>query len=112
MDSYLRKSRMLLVGVTNMPVDEGQPVDLSVEQQTSRALADEARILKQETLDDRSLQLISELEKIQIELANMKSDNQVPTIALVRGGIEQENLLFKIRIQEAIQLKVSYADQK
>ncbi len=112
MDSYLRKSRMLLVGVTNMPDVEGQPVDLSLERKTSRELADEARALKQHTLDDRSLDLINELEKIQIELANMESRNEMPTMALVRSGIERENLLFKIRIQEAIQLKVSYANEE
>jgi anti-sigma factor RsiW len=112
MDSYLRKSRLLLVGVTNMSDVEGQPVDLSAERNTSRELADEARALKQQTLDDRSLDLISELEKIQIELANMESRNEMPTMALVRSGIERENLLFKIRIQEAIQLKVSYANEE
>jgi hypothetical protein len=112
MDSYLRKSRMLLVGVTNMPDVEGQPVDLSLERKASRELADEARALKQHTLDDRSLDLINELEKIQIELANMESRNEMPTMALVRSGIERENLLFKIRIQEAIQLKVSYANEE
>ncbi|HSQ77169.1 MAG TPA: zf-HC2 domain-containing protein [Bacteroidota bacterium] len=112
MDSYLRKSRMLLVGLTNMPDVEGQPVDLSVERKTSRELADEARALKQQTLDDRSLDLINELETIQIELANMESRNEMPTMALVRSGIERENRLFKIRIQEAIQLKVSYANEE
>lgn len=112
MDSYLRKSRLLLVGLTNMPDAEGQPIDLSVERKTSRELADEARALKQQTLDDRSLDLISELEKIQIELANSESRNEMPTMALVRSGIERENLLFKIRIQEAIQLKVSYANEE
>lgn len=112
MDSYLRKSRLLLVGLTNMPDVEGQPVDLSVERKTSRELADEARALKQQTLDDRSLDLISELEKIQIELANSELRNEMPTMALVRSGIERENLLFKIRIQEAIQLKVSYANEE
>ncbi|MBP1658709.1 MAG: putative zinc-finger [Bacteroidetes bacterium] len=112
MDSYLRKSRLLLVGVTNMPDVKGQPVDLSVERKTSRELADEARTLKQQTLDDRSLDLVNELEKIQIELANMESRNEMPTMALVRSGIERENLLFKIRMQEAIQLKVSYANEE
>ena len=111
MSNYLRKSRMLFVGVANMPVEDGA-LDLFTERETSRALVEEARILKQEALDDRSVQLINELETIQIELANMEHRDEMPTIALIRDGIERENLLFKIRIAETIRLQERYGPEK
>ncbi len=112
MDNYLRKSRLLFVGVTNMPVAEGQPVDLSTERSTSRQLVEEARILKQQALDDRSVRLINDLERIQIELANMEGRDETPTIKLVKSGIERQNLLFKIRIEESIQLQVRHVENR
>jgi hypothetical protein len=112
MGSYLRRSHMLLVGVANMPIAEGQPVDLSLERETSRNLVNEARALKQHPLDERSIRLISDLEKIQIELANMDARNDLPTMELVRSGIERENLLFKIRIEETINPQVRYVEDR
>ena len=46
--------------------------------------------------------LIGDLEKILIELANIKEESGLPNVEIVRGGIHQENLLFKIRMAEAM----------
>lgn len=99
---YLRKSKALLVGVNNMPLREGVPVDLSVEREISRDLLHEARYLKDLALDGRSAALISDLEKIQITLANSREREEIHGIQLIRGGIQEENLLFKIRIAETV----------
>lgn len=99
---YLRKSKALLVGLNNMPLEEGSPVDLSLERTTSRALLQEARYLKDQPLDGRSAALISDLEKIQIALANTRDTEEVPGVRLIRGGIQEQNLLFKIRITETV----------
>lgn len=100
MDDYLRKSKVLLVGLANMkPADEG-PIDLSVERDVSRKLVHEARYLKQQPLDPRSSRLINDLDKILIEIANMKETTDRPRVEYIRGGIHQENLLFKIRMAE------------
>ncbi len=100
--AYLRKSKVLLVGLNNMPLEEGTAVDLSLERTTSRALLHEARYLKDQPLDERSAALISDLEKIQIALANSKEREDIPGLQLIRGGIQEENLLFKIRIAETV----------
>ena len=97
---YFDKSKVLLVGITNMKTDERQDIDLSAEQRVSRELIHEARYLKRQPLDNRSAKLINDLEKILIELANMKEEADVPNVELIRGGIHQENLLFKIRMAE------------
>jgi hypothetical protein len=109
-EKYLRKSRTLFVGVANMKVPEDQPADLNAEQQISRELVSEARALRQEPLDLHSAQLISDLEKIQIELANMGPEASTPGVALIRQGIESNNLLFKIRMAESVYQQVHYAE--
>ena len=101
MGAYFRKSKVLLVGLTNMKISENHPVDLSAEQRTSRELIHQARYLKSRPLDIRSARLINDLEKILIELANLKQENDLPNVEIIRGGIHRENLLFKIRMAES-----------
>jgi hypothetical protein len=102
MSQYLRKSKILLIGIANLKTDDGQPVDLSVEQRTSRELVREARYLRQRPLNPRVDQLVDEMSRILIELANVTKDKQVPNMEIIRSGIHQENLLFKIRMAEAV----------
>lgn len=102
MREYFRKSRTLLVGLVNMKTGPSAPLELSAEQQLSRALVHEARYLKQHMLDSRSAKLVNDMEKILIELANLETANNLPNVELIRSGIAQENLLFKIRMAEAM----------
>jgi hypothetical protein len=102
MSQYLRKSKMLLIGITNLDPAEGQPLDLSVERRASRELVREARYLKQRPLDPRVDELVDAMSRIMIELANTAGDEEIPNMEIVRSGIHQENLLFKIRMAEAV----------
>lgn len=102
MRDYFRRSKMLLVGITNMKVSGDEPIDLSAERRYSRRLLTEARYLKSRPIDSRSAELISDLEKILIELSNLKDEGEAPNVEIIRGGIHQENLLFKIRIAESV----------
>lgn len=97
---YLRRSKILLVGITNINGAEGQSVDLTVEREAARGLIRQARYLDQQSLDERSRQLIKALERILIELANMKQQADLPDVEIIRSGIHQENMLFKIRMAE------------
>lgn len=99
---YFRKSKMLLVGLTNMKTERGEPLDFSSERRLSRDLIREARYLRQQPLDGRSRRLMSDLEKILIELKNVEERSDLPDIDIIRSGIHQENLLFKIRMAEAM----------
>ncbi len=99
--NYFRKSKILLVGLSNMKTEAGHPIDLSFEQQTSRSLVKEARFLQTQNIDRRSARLIDDLNKILVELANLEEQHDVPDVEMLRGGIHQENLLFKIRMAEA-----------
>ncbi len=102
MSEYLRKSSALLVGIVNMKTDPALPMDLSAEQQLSRSLVHEARYLKHHMQDSRSARLVSDMEKVFIELANLDAAGDRPSVELIRGGIVQKNLLFKVRMAEAM----------
>jgi hypothetical protein len=110
LQKYLHRSRTLLVGMANMKVQPDQPADLNTERAISRELVKEARALRQEPLDLSSARLVSDLEKIQIELANMTPDDATPGVDLIRHGIESKNLLFKLRMAESVYQQVKYAE--
>jgi hypothetical protein len=99
---YLHKSKTLLVGISNLDLEEKSPIDVTAEKKASRNLVQEARYLKNQPLDIRSARLIGDLERIQIELATIKDDAAIPRIEMLREGIHRGNLLFKIRMAESM----------
>ncbi len=102
MDRYLQRSKTLLVGLNNLPDTKGMPIDLDAERNVSRELVREARELKQQPMDTRAARLIEDLEKIQIAVANMNARRVRPDLEVVRSGIREQNLLFKVRMAEAL----------
>lgn len=113
-NQYFRKSKTLLVGVANMKIDNNESLDFSTERRVSRDLVREARLLKQQPLDVRSRHLINDLERILIELENIEEKTDVSNVEIIRGGIHQENLLFKIRMAEAMydSAQFTYASER
>ncbi len=99
---YFRKSKVLLVGISNLRTTENYAIDLSTEQKLSRELVHESRSLREEDLDPHSAVVIKDLEKILIELANIEKSRVQPQVELIRNGIQQENLLFRLRMAETI----------
>jgi hypothetical protein len=83
-----------------MKHEPGRSFDLSAEREVSRDLIKEARYLREQDIDRRSARLIEDLNKILIELANLEDEHDLPDVEIIRGGIHQENLLFKIRMAE------------
>jgi hypothetical protein len=106
--AYLQKSRVLLTGVSNLRMDGDTPFDLSIERRQSRELVHEARGLKRERLDPRSARLVGDLEKILIALANSDAKHDAPEVEIIRSGIRNNNLLFKIRMTESALATASY----
>jgi hypothetical protein len=96
---YFRRSGTLLVGIANMKEDA--LADLSAERRVSRDLIHEARFVRMQPINSRTEKLVHDLEKILIELANTEEETDLPNVELIRSGIHQENLLFKIRMAEA-----------
>jgi hypothetical protein len=100
LSDYFRKSKTLLVGVSNITPVKGESVDLDAERRTSRTLLREARYLRSGPVDARSSRLIDDLDRILIGLANGEEAASAPDIRMIRGGIQSRNLLFKLRMQE------------
>lgn len=101
LNDYLRKSRALFVALMNMKTDRDAFVDLTLERQLSRSLVAEARAIRRRPLDEPSARLMSDLEKVFVLLANLKDPNNASGVELIRTGIEEKNLLFKLRMAEA-----------
>jgi hypothetical protein len=99
--NYFRTSKILLVGISNISLERGEHIDLSAEKQAARKLVQQARYLDNRVADERSHQLIKALERILLELANMEQKADLPDVEIVRSGIHQENMLFKIRMAES-----------
>ncbi len=99
---YFRRSKVLLVGLSNLKTDPREPVDLSAEQQLSRELAQEARFLRGQPLDLRSVRLLGDLEKVMTTVASAGAECDAPTFHNIQTGIHRSNLLFKIRMAESV----------
>ncbi len=98
---YLRKSNMLLVGLANRKVED-DVVDLSAEEELSRQLVRETRDLRESRLDPGATRLMGDMEKILIEIASRNGTTDRRHFDLIRSGIKQENLLFKVRMIETV----------
>jgi hypothetical protein len=98
---YLRKSGTLLVGLTNRKIDDDH-VDLSAERELSRELVHESRELQKISMDPQADRLVGDMERILIEIASRNPITDREHFDLIRSGINQENLLFKVRMTESM----------
>jgi hypothetical protein len=98
---YLRRSQTLLVGLSNKKPAGDRTIDLGPERELSRELANETRTIRQTVVDPRSARLVGDLERIFIEVANTGPAAHPQEIETIRGGIREENLLFKVRMAQA-----------
>ncbi len=97
---YLRQSRALLVGLTNKEVPAERQIDLEPERHASRRLLEQSRYLRLQPLDARSANLVNDVERIMIKLANTEGTNTTADLTLIQNGIRNRNLLFKVRMAE------------
>lgn len=103
LSDYFRKSKTLLVGVSNIEPSEGGDVDLDAERRTSQSLLREARYLRSGPIDPRASRLIDDLDRILLGLANGDREAPGTDVRMLRRGIASRNLLFKLRMQETRQ---------
>lgn len=99
---YLKKSKVLLVGLSNMETGETSTEDLSAERAVSRQLVNEARYLQQQSIDFQASRLIRDLAKMQEDLAVVPETNEYAALRIIRQNIHRDNLLFKVRMAESV----------
>lgn len=100
--THLRRSRNLLVGLSNRPMGSDAATDLSVEREASRRLLADNRRYRSEVLDPQASEVLADLERIMIEVANSRDQAPASDLDLIRRGIRQQNLLFKVRMAEQL----------
>ena len=97
---YLRRSKALLIELENKAPEGKGPLNVSVERAISRELVQEGRRLTMWPLDVHSAALVADLEPIMISVANSGETMGAGDVELIRTGIRQRNLLFKVRMAE------------
>lgn len=100
---YLGRSKSLLLGVMNANDNGYSEVTFSKQQNVSRQLIQRAIYLKT-ALDkpgqQQLKQLISDLEIILMQLANIEVKPGIPAVEMVKRGVDKKSILFKINVEE------------
>jgi hypothetical protein len=103
---YLKRSRTLLLAVVNSDPKAEEPfrLNLPLQKRTSEELLSEAAVLKKglRRTDPRLERLISDLETILLQIANLASDSDDSAIEIIRAGVEGQDILFKINLNESL----------
>jgi len=105
-EQWLERSKILLIGVVNEDFSDPAQADFSQQRQISRNLVTEARTLRREispAANGQLLQLMSQLELILLQIANLEAEHDLSAVELVRDGIARDGLLLKINIAEMAQ---------
>jgi hypothetical protein len=102
---YLQRSQVLLLGLVNYEPEQSDTYvpDLSRKKAISRELIQEATALKQDlnSPEQRRLkELVSDLEVILVQIANLEERNDMPQIELVKNGVDRKGILLKINLEE------------
>ena len=96
---HLERSQILLVEIMN--TDAKDPVDLSSEQKQARDLLDANhlyRVSAQRTGDPQIEPLLDELGRVLTEIANSPPELSPSDFEQIRGRIQSDSLLFKVRV--------------
>ena len=104
-DDYIQRSKVLLLGLVNTdPAADGMyGLNLPRQKQISRELLSEAAYLKpalRAGRNDRLRELVSDLEVILLQIANLESENDLEGVELVRAGVDKRGLLLQINLSE------------
>jgi len=103
--AYVQRSKVLLMGLVNFDPSEQDlyTLDLPYQRQASRDLLQEAGWLKQELGDahQRRLQeLVSDLEAILLQIANLEAEQDLEAVELVQTGVESRGIFLKIHLAD------------
>jgi hypothetical protein len=102
---YLEQSKVLLIGLMNTDTKSlaSSGMLLRREQEVSRQLVAESGDITSKLNDPsqrRMKELISDLQLILIQIANLGTRHDLPGVEIIKGGIEHNDILFKINLEE------------
>jgi hypothetical protein len=109
---YIQRSKLIVLAISNFDSENQDPyaLDLPYQQQVSRELVQEASWLKEELSGRRNRrlqELVSDLEVILLQIANLEEESDMSTIELVQDGVKSRGILFKIHLADTDQLRDS-----
>ncbi len=98
LSDHLERSQIVLAQLLNSAPSD---IDLGSERDRARDLIDENRLLRETALhmgDNSHAALLDDLERVLLDVANSPSDISTADLARLQHRIEEEGLLFKVRI--------------
>ena len=104
--NYFERSKLVILGFVNFDpgTEEAYGLDLPRQKRISRELVQEAALLKNELsspAQKRLHELVSDLETILVQIANLKSENDIPAVDVaIKEGVKSKGLLLKINLTE------------
>jgi len=105
--SYFERSEIILLGLVNFEPETDDPdaIDFPRQKRMSRELITEAVVLKEQLASPQQLRLralITELEVILLQIANLENEYDLEAVELIQSSAERKGVLFKIRIEELL----------
>jgi hypothetical protein len=102
---YLERSKVILLALVNFDPEKQDVYGLNLPRQkeVSNELVKEASALKGDLKNakERKLKkLVGDLEAILMQIANLKSEYDLPTVEIIKAGVERKDVLFKISLSE------------
>jgi hypothetical protein len=102
---YIERSKLILLALVNFDpsVEDLYVLDMPYQKQVSKELVREASFLKKELAEsdqERLEKLITSLEIILLQIANLESENDLEAIELVKDGIEGRGILMEINLTD------------
>lgn len=102
---YLDRSSVLLLGLVNFDVTADDPAVIQMDRKrvVAAELVNEARVLRADLNAGREqqlAQLIEDLERILLQIANLEAREDVPSIELIQRGVDHGSLLLKINLEQ------------
>jgi hypothetical protein len=109
---YIQRSKLIVLAISNFDSQNQDPytLDLPYQQQVSRELVQEASWLKEELSGrhhHRLQELVSDLEVILLQIANLEEESDMSAIELVQDGVKSRGILFKIHLADTDQSRNS-----
>jgi hypothetical protein len=103
--NYIDQSKLVLLALVNHnpATEDSYALNLPYQKQISQRLVTEAGRLRSDLKDPgqrRLRELVSDLETILIQIANLESENDFEAVEFVKQGVENRGLLLKINLSE------------
>ena len=102
---YIERSQVLLLALVNSGADstDAGTADFEVQRKRAGVLVSQAAVLRDDLPggDNRRLrELVTDLQMILREIANLESQNDLDAVEIIRNRVDREGVLLKIDVEQ------------